>query len=215
MLARQFLLGIVSFVCFVKSDPENSKNLPPTHELNKNFTINYQEVFQSSSLTCVKTVEVVKNNSKKGDQVAVYASIETFHSTVKIIEETVQHEDFDHKSATIYSEHVAEVVVSYSKVVTALVEHPSIEKGCHGKLKEVNISVQKIINAYTQVGVCVKKVVEKKGGVDTITLSSLNLELNFMDLEVENEDAEFEEDPNEKKHLKGTHTHQDKAGDKE
>lgn len=50
-------------------------------------------------MTCVKTVEVVKDNSKKGDQVAVYASIETFHSTVKIIEETVQHEEFDNKSA--------------------------------------------------------------------------------------------------------------------
>lgn len=213
MLARQFLLGIVCLVYSVKSDTENSKKLPPTHELNKNFTVNYEKVFQSSSITCVTTVEVVKNNSKKGNQVAVYASIEMFHSTVKIIEETVQHEEFDNKSATIYSEHVAEVVVSYSKVVSALVEYPSIEKGCHGKLKEVKISVQKIINTYAQVGVCVKKVVEKKGGIDNITLSSLNLELKFVDSEVENQSIGFKEDPNEKKHLQGNYTHHDSVGE--
>ncbi|KAH9823283.1 secreted protein [Melampsora americana] len=213
MLARHFLLGIVCLVGSIKSDPEINKKLTPTHEVDKNFTINYEEVFQNSSISCINTVEVVKTNSKKGDQLAVYKSIETFHSHVKIIEETVQHVEFDNKSATIYSEHVAEVVISYSKVVTTLVDYPSIEKGCHGKLKEVKISVQRIIDAYDQVGVCVKKVIEKQGGIDSITLSSLNLQLNFIDLEVENQSIEFKENPHEKKNLNGNHTHYHDKGE--
>lgn len=72
-----------------------------------------------------------------------------------------------------------------------------IEKKITGKLKEIKVTLQKIIHTYTQMGISIKAEIEKKDEIDLNRLKTLDLGLDLSFLENVNENVKIEEEEDE------------------
>lgn len=136
-------------------------------------------IFQQSSETYTKTVEVVQSSCDKHDTTTIYSSMSTLETSIKAVEETTQQSSFDANTATNHKSLVVKIIASYSSIVTVLSTYPDVENGCHESLKKITTYTQSIVDVYMKFGICLREDVESAGGFNQEAFDKLDLELDL------------------------------------
>ncbi|EGG12273.1 uncharacterized protein MELLADRAFT_101932 [Melampsora larici-populina 98AG31] len=136
-------------------------------------------IFQQSSETYTKTVEVVQSSCDKHDTTTIYSSMSVLETSIKAVEETTQQSTFDANTATTHKSLVVKIIASYSSIVTVLSTYPDVENGCHESLKKITTYTQSIVDVYMKYGICLREDVESAGGFNQQAFDKLDLELDL------------------------------------
>lgn len=142
----------------------------------------FQTTIQTTIKTCDEQKSIVEDAS---DPQTVQVTFQSLYQSVTKVLEFVQSPSFNSDMASKHKTTVATLIVSYSKIVTAVYVHreKDIYQGCHETLHEITTCVQTVIDVYAEFKISLKGAVEEQGGIDAEAFQSLAIQLNFVDVE--------------------------------